>query len=214
MTGFKYRNTLLLILIFGITIVLYYLFFNSVYFQNFYNWTRTNLVLFVAVLFIVKVVALLYPPLSGGILTLGAIPFLGWPLAYAIDFIGSMIGGTMMYFLGRKYGYWLLNKLFDKKVVERVKRIKVRKNKEIEAVFVYRLLLGGTVIEIIYYGAGVLKINFWNFLVGSALSHILVGVPSFYLTGNILSGGNIFLIIVSLILLIVLFSRLKNRYFE
>lgn len=214
MAKVKQKNLLLMVLVFLVTVGLYYKFYNSPYFTQFFEWSQSNIVLFVSVLLIIKILALLYPPLSGGVLTLGSIPFLGWPLAYAIDLVGSITSGIIMYFLGKKYGYWLLNKIFSKELVEKIKKMKVKKNKEIEAVFVYRVLIGGTVLELVYYGAGVLGIGFRNFLIGSIGSHLLVGIPTFYLANNVLTSGNVWVVVVSSLVLLVLFSRLKNRYFE
>jgi uncharacterized membrane protein YdjX (TVP38/TMEM64 family) len=145
---------------------------------------------------------------------LGSIPFLGWPISYLIDLSGSIVGGAIAYFLAQKYGYDFLNKLFDQDVVEKIKKMRVKKGKEIEAIFVYRILLGGTILEAVCYGAGVLKVNFMSFMIGSVLSHVVVGIPTYFLANNILTGGSVILAICSTILIVFLFTKLKNRYFE
>jgi len=169
---------------------------------------------FVIYLFSYKVISILWPPLTGGLATLAAIPFLGWLGAYLVDFVGSITGGIIAYFLGRKYSYKILRFLFDEGVIEKIKKIKVKKGKEIEAVFVYRLFFGSTILEVIYYGAGLLKIGFKNFLIGAAVSHMVVGIPSYYFAKNIIEGKNIILIIVSLALGIPFFIKFKKRHFE
>ena len=111
---------------------------------------------------------------------MASIPFLGWFNAYLVDFFGSLFGGIIAYFLGKKYGHPLLNKILGSDLTEKIEKVKIKKDKEIEGVFVYRLAFGSTILEAIYYGAGFLKIGFKNFLIGSTLSHIVIGVPSFF----------------------------------
>lgn len=208
------RHTIMLALVGLLTLLGYWLFYKSPFFDTFFAWSKDNLLLFSVSLFALKVTGIIYPPLPGGTLTLAAIPILGWQTAYAIDLAGSIVGSIAAYHLGKKYGYRLLSKLFDQSLIEKMQSLKVKKNKEIEAIFVYRVLLGGTVLEAICYGAGILGIGFKNFLIGSILSHIAVGVPLYYLINNVFSGKNAAIIVVSLVVAVVLFSKLKNRYFE
>lgn len=175
---------------------------------------RQNRTLYLVVLYIYKSLGILWPPIPAGLFTMASIPFLGWPLAYLIDLLGSITGGSIAYFLARKYGLSLLTKIFDDKVIDKIKKTKIKKGKEVEAVFVYRVLLGTTILEAVYYGAGLLKINFPKFLVGAILSHIIVGVPTFILAQNIFSGKNIVITVVSVVVSIFILYKAKGRYFE
>jgi uncharacterized membrane protein YdjX (TVP38/TMEM64 family) len=192
----------------------FYLFFKSPYFLVLDTWVKANIVTYVIFLFLYKTVGVLFPPVPGGIVTLASIPFLGWFNAYLIDFLGSICGGVIAYYLAKKYGHPLLLKIFGEDVATKIENIKVRKNREIEAVFMYRLALGSTILEAVYYGAGFIKIGFINFLVGSILSHTLVGVPTFFLANNILNGENIILTIAVTLIGIVFVLFTKGRYFE
>lgn len=71
------------------SIFVYYLFSKSIYFQIFFSWSRQNIGLFVIVLFLLKILGIVWPPLPGGVFTLAAIPFIGWFPAYLVDFAGS-----------------------------------------------------------------------------------------------------------------------------
>lgn len=210
----KWKNTILLLIVTAITIVLYLLFLRSFYYQLVETWIQSNVVLFVSFLFLFKFISIIWPPLTGGLATLASIPLIGWELAYFVDLSGSIAGGVVAYYLGKKYGYRILNKLFDEKVIEKIKKIKVKENREFEAVFVYRTIFGATILEAIYYGAGFLRVNFNKFLLASVLSHMLIGVPTYYLTKNVLEGGNTLIVIISIVLAIPLFTILKKRYFE
>lgn len=204
----------LFILIFIVTMVLFYWFFKSPYFYLVDTWVKKNVILYVTFLLFYKTIGVLFPPVPGGIVTLASIPFLGWFGAYVVDLIGSILGGIIAYFLGRKYGHPLLKRMFGESVAKKVENIKIKKDKEIEGVFVYKIALGSTIIEAVYYGAGFLKIGFKNFLIGSVLSHIAVGIPSFFVADNILNGRNIILTITLTFLGIIFLISTKGRYVE
>lgn len=207
-------NTLLFIVIFVLTIVGFYWFSRTSYFLNLDTWIKSNMVLYTASLFLVKIAGILWPPISGGIFTLASIPFLGWEMAFMIDMAGSTVGGTIAYMLGKKYGFPFLNKILDTRIVEKIKSVKIKNGKEIEAVFVYRLLFGSVIVEAIYYGAGVLNIHFGKFLVGVTLSHLLIGIPIFFLANSIFSGANIILTISLAVIALIFIIKTKGRYFE
>ncbi len=189
-------------------------FFKSSYFPIVDAWVKTNIVFYVVALFIYKSIGVLFPPIPAGVVTLASIPFLGWFGAYMVDMAGSIAGGMVAYWLGNKYGKKILGKLFDATTIEKITNTKVKKGKEIEAVFMFRVLLGSTILEAVYYGAGFLKIPFGKFLIGATLSHVVVGVPSFLLANNIFSGKNIILTIVLSVVALIFVIKTKGRYFE
>ena len=195
-------------------VVLAYWFFKSSYFPIVDAWVKTNIVLYVFALFIYKSIGVLFPPIPAGMLTLASIPFLGWFGAYMVDMAGSIFGGMFAYWLGRKYGRKILHKLFNASMVEKIVKTKIKKGKEIEAVFTFRVLLGSIILEAVYYGAGFLKIPFGKFLIGASLSHIVVGIPSFILANNIFSGKNLILTGILSVVALVFVIKTKGRYFE
>lgn len=209
-----YFYTFLMLSSFILIICGFYLFFKSPYFLVVDSWVKANIVTYVIFLFLYKTVGVLFPPVPGGIVTLASIPFLGWFNAYLIDFFGSISGGIIAYYLAKKYGHPLLVKIFGDDIARKIESIKVKKNREIEAVFMYRLALGSTILEAVYYGAGFLKIGLFNFMIGSILSHTLVGVPTFFLANNILNSENIALTVAITIVGIVFVLFTKGRYFE
>lgn len=210
----SYIYTSLFILLFLVTLVFVYWFMSTPYFVIADGWVRQNRTLYLVVLYIYKSLGILWPPIPSGLFTMASIPFLGWPLAYLIDLLGSITGGSLAYFLARKYGLSFLKKIFDQKVIDKIKKAKIKKGKEIEAVFMYRLLLGTTILEAVYYGAGLLKVDFPKFLIGAILSHIIVGVPTFILAQNIFSGKNVAITIASVVISIFIVYKTKGRYFE
>lgn len=206
--------SLLFVLIFVLTLVLFYWFFKSPYFLIVDGWIKQNILFYAISLFVYKSIGVLFPPIPAGLVTMASIPFLGWFGAYLIDLFGSICGGVVAYYLGRKYGHPLLLKILGEDITNKIEKIKIKKNREVEGIFVYRVALGSTILEAVYYGAGFLKVGFKNFLIGSVLSHVVIGVPSFYLANNIFNGQNIMLTIILTVvgILFVLFT--KARYFE
>lgn len=178
------------------------------------SWIKRNMLLYIFALFVYKFIGVLFPPIPAGVITLASIPFLGWELSYLIDLAGSVFGGSLAYWLGSKYGKKVLVKVFNDEIVEKIANTRVKKGKEIEAVFMFRTLLGSTILEAVYYGAGFLKIPFGKFFVGATLSHIAIGVPSFVLANNIFSGKNFGLTVLLSVLALIFVYKTKGRYFE
>lgn len=210
----SYLYLSILVVSFALVLVGLYLFFKSSYFFVVDTWVKQNIILYVVSLFLYKAVGVLFPPIPGGIITLASIPFLGWFNAYLVDLFGSLVGGAVAYFLAKKYGRNILSKILGEDITKKVEKIQIKKDREIEGVFVYRLALGSTILEAVYYGAGLLKVGFKNFLIGSFLSHVVVGVPQFYLANNIFNGENIILTITITLIGVVFVLITKGRYFE
>lgn len=204
----------LLVIVFITSIVFYIWLVNSPYFSLLLNWSRQNILTFSLSLLGLKIASIVYPPIPGGLATLASIPFLGWKLAYLIDFIGSMIGSSMAFFIARKYGFVFLGKIFDAKTIHKIKNIEVYSNRQIESVFALRILLGTTIMEAICYGAGLLNITYKNFLIGSIFSHLVIGIPIYYLASNITQLKNIPLTLISIIIGGFIFWKIRKRYFK
>src|SRR3989337_132416 len=96
-----------------ISVVLYLWFIKLPIFQHFVLWVQQNLLLYFLFLLFIKILGILWPPLPGGLFTLGSIPAIGWELAYIADLVGSVIGSSGAFFMGRRYGPKLLRKFFD-----------------------------------------------------------------------------------------------------
>ena len=156
------------------TIVLYLWFIQTPYFEIFNIWTRQNLFTFYISLLIAKILAIVWPPLPGSLFTFGAIPFIGWFQSYMIDLIGSLIGASIAYFLGKRFGYPFLKKIFNHDLVQKIQQIKIRKNREIESILIGRIAGAGNIMELVCYGAGVLRVRFSSFIIASFLANLLL----------------------------------------
>lgn len=209
----KHFYLILLIGTWAATILAYLWFSRSPYFEVFNAWTRQNLILFYVSLILAKILAIVWPPLPGGLFTLGSIPFIGWFPAYLADVIGGLIGASIAYYLGKKYGYPFLEKVFNPGLVEKIREIKIRKDHEIESVLIGRVAGGGNIMELVCYGAGVLQVRFRSFFIASFIASV-ASLPAYYLGGNIFNGGNIMIGIAVSAVTLLMFWKLKGRYVE
>lgn len=181
-------------------------------FQDFISWAQQNLILYFIILASIKMIGIVWPPIPGGLFTIGSVPVIGWQNAYLAEVIGGLAGATIAHHLGGKYGYKFLKKLFDEPVIERIKKVKIAKNKEVEAIFILRLFTG-SISEAVSYGAGLLGVKYRNFIFGTIIAYIFL-IPIFYLANNIFSGKNILLNGALVLTLGFLFYKLRGRYFE
>lgn len=212
--GFKsHKHLIILFLAFAATILGYAWFIHSAYFAGFQLWAQSNIFLYVSLLVLIKVVGIIWPPIPGGVLTLGSIPVLGWQVAYASDLAGSVIGSSVAYFLAKKYGQNLMKKLFDADAIAKIMKIKIKPKREIESIFLLRIF-GGNVVEVICYGAGILGVGFRNFFIGTVLSHLALGIPVFYFAGGIFDRNRILVNFVFVASTMLIFYKLRHRYFE
>lgn len=203
------------VIIFFVFIGTYFWFLDTKYFLELQVLAEENIYTFVLALFLIKIMSIVWPPLPGGLFTLGAIPFVGWETAYFIDLTGSTVGSMITYYLGKRYGLRLIKKLFDQATIDRIQKIKVKENKQTELVIVLRVFTGSVFMEAITYGAGLLKIRYSSFLVGSIISHAIVGVPVYYFAKEALvNPQSIILSLALLVGVVFILFKVKGRYLE
>lgn len=208
------KNLIILIVLISSSILAYSWFIKQPAFQEFMGWAGENFWLYMAILVVLKIVAVIWPPLPGGIFTIGSIPVIGPINAFVADVIGSTIGSIMAYHLGKKYGYQIIDYLFDPEIVAKIKSIKINHDREIEAIFLIRAITFG-ISEAVSYASGLFNIKMKNFLISTLLSNIII-LPYFFLWQNVISF-NIRNIIYNLIIMLptaYIFYRFKGRYFE
>lgn len=208
------KESILFVVIGLVVIIAFTIFLKSSYFAGFYAWSQSHFVLFVLLIFLIRVLSIIYPPLTGGVFTLGAIPIIGWENAFLIDFTGTTFGGIFNYYIGRKYGKKFINKIVGEKAIEQIDKIKFKKGREIEGIIVARIFLGLIMLEFIHYAAGLLKIDFWKYLIAIVASHFMLGIPLFYLVSKVIDFKDYWYAIIPLILALPVLYKYRGRYFE
>jgi len=207
----SYKHLLALAAGFIVTIIAIIIFAQSSYFPLFEAWIKQNIFLYSFALVVIKITGTVWPPIPGGTINIASIPLLGWSLAFLVDLIGGVIGGSLAYLFGRKWGSRLLNKIFDTKTLDFLNKIRVPEEKQFEAILVFHTL--GPVIELVAYGSGFLRVRYKNYLLGWLASHTILALPLFYLAEGIFSKSFLYhgtILLVGIILLFVL----RKRYFK
>lgn len=77
---------------FILTLLGYSQFSHSEAFVEFTEWSRQNIFLLILILFFIKLIGIVWPPLPGIVFMIGAIPLIGWLPVFLIDFSGAILG--------------------------------------------------------------------------------------------------------------------------
>ena len=178
------------------------------------SFVHVYLPVYIAVLFLLKALSIVYPPLPGVVLTLGSIPFIGWELAYLTDISGSMVGATISFYLGSKYGYTILNRLFGKTIADKIASIKLKQKNQIEAALFLRFASGGMLSDALAWGASLIGFKYVPFIVGYGISHVITTAPVFYFIAASISFDSWMIVAGAAIIAWLIIYKLKGRYFE
>lgn len=206
------KHTILYISFFISTLFLCLVLTRSELVYTIIDWGKENEKTYLLILILVKILGIVWPPLPGGLITLGSIPVIGWEYSFFADTIGSILGSSISYVLGRIYGYRILDKIFDANTIAYIKKIKLKSKRELEAVIMTRFAFN-FLSEFVSYLSGIIKIKFSNFITGVIFSSVL-SFPAFYFANNIFSGKNVLSSLLFLIVFVFIIYKFKGRYFE
>lgn len=195
-----------------ISVILGGLIFNNENLAIVKNWVGGNIVLFSVILLLLKFVGLVWPPLPGGLFTFASVPLLGWQTAFAIDLAGNLMGASVAWYLGGRYGETFMARVFPLSMVDKIKKIRINKKHEFEGVFLFSLASGVVMIEIANYALGYLKVNFVKFFVANTASHIIRNAPLFYLFESVVNGGDVTINILIVLFALALLLVFRKRY--
>jgi len=207
------RLAVIILLIVGVPILLSFIYSTSSITQI-VSIVQENKTTFLISLLVGKSVAVIYPPLPGGLLTLGSIPLVGWKWAYTIDIIGSSFGATIAYFLGRKYGVRLLNWLMGEKMTKKITDVNVKQKSQFEAAFMLRTASGGVLSDGLAWGGSLIGLDYLPFILGYIVSHLLTTLPIFYLLSLSIELRSWVIVVPAALVAWFLIYKLKGRYFE
>ena len=195
------------------TAVAYSYFAETKYFVELQTWAQANFVRFFLILIFVKALGIVWPPLPGVVITLGAIPIVGWIPALIADVLGWYLGSSIAFFLARRFGIKAILFFFGEAGVIRVKKFKVNPKRELEALIIMKCL-GGSIGEFINYAAGLTTVKFRNFFLANFIASIVIAIPLFYTFNHALkSSNNLFLALIPLSIAILFFYIFRDRYF-
>lgn len=209
-----YKHTLLFVSILILITLAYVWFINSLHFQPFIDWSKNHLALLFTTLVLIKIIGILWPPLPGGYFTIASIPAIGWIYAYGADLLGTVIGASLAYYIGKRYGFAALSKIFDKKILQKIKAVKIKKHRELEMMLALRLIGGSTLTEAVCYAAGLLGVRFKNFAISILGPHIVFVIPAYYYAESIFKTKNVLMSYLLILISIPLLIKLRKRYLQ
>lgn len=198
----------------GLSILGYSWVLNQPFTEQISWFAQTHWYALIVILMLLKILGLVWPPFPGGIALLVAIPFIGWQQAFVIDLLGTSIGATLCYAIAKKWGYAVLAHIFDADTLEKIAATTVKENRQVEFGFAVTIASRLVMAEVAYYAAGILRINFWKFMLGAVGSHVLFTLPSYYFAERVLAQKNPYSLIVAIVVLVPLVLILKKRYLE
>lgn len=187
---------------------------SSDFFQTISIFVQNNLGFYLISLLAIKAFSIVYPPMAGVVFTLASIPLIGWELAYLIDIIGSTIGTSISFFLGKKYGYSLLNKLVGENIGSKISKIRLKNKNQIEAAVFLRFAAGGLLSDGLAWGASLIGFRYFSFMIGFLISHLVISLPIFYFIGISISFNSWILVLFTVVLAYGVIYKFKGRYFE
>ena len=175
---------------------------------------QTHLLLSIFLLLLLKVFSVIYPPMPGIVFTLATIPILGWKTAYAIDFVGSAIGTTSSYYLGKKFGSAILKKIVGKSLANKILAIKLKQKNQIEATVFIRFASGGVLSDGLAWGANLIGFQYVPFITGYSICHLITTLPVFYFVAASISLDSWVVFAAAMVIAWLVIFKFKGRYFE
>lgn len=159
-----------------------------------------------------RIIAIVIPPLPGGVLSLALIPILGWFPSFIYATIGLMIGASMAFLLARRFREKLVQKFVPLQDLHKWQN-KLSGKKEFLTFLIIRITTESA-MDFISYIAGMSKISFNKFFWATLIA-ILPNALFYYLGESIFKGlsyGNSILPgIVTLIFIILIYYIIRKK---
>ena len=198
-----------------VILVLIFLTVPGYFIQSWYTNLEINPSFGVIILIVLaKAASIVYPPLPGIILTLAMVPILGWQKAYVVELAGSLLGVTTAYWLGYNYGEKLIRWIAGEKLLAKIKAVKLKPGNQFEAAFVLRTASGGVLSDTLAWGASLIGLRYFPYLLGHLANHVLATLPLFVLVGWSVKVQSWLLIGPVMLIAWLLVWKFKGRYFE
>ena len=210
----SYLTKIVLLVLFLLPMILLQLWAKTESVHQLIEVIHLYLPVFLLVLMLAKAASIVYPPLPGVVMTITAIPLVGWELAYLIDMIGSLVGASASYFMGKNYGVRILQRVLGSALTTRITNVKLKPIHQIVVAIMLRLAAGGLLSDGLAWGASLIGFRFRSFIVGYAISHALTTAPVFYALSASLSLHSWALFLAIALVSWLIIFKFKGRYFE
>ncbi len=160
-----------------------------------------------------RILAIVIPPLPGGLISIALIPVFGWWKSFIYTSISVLVGSTIAFFLARRYREPFVKKFVPLKQLHEWQE-KISEKKQFWAFLGIRFATG-SIMDYISYIAGLSKISFKNFILatcGALTSELIlyyVGEKAYKFSAYLTIG--LVLLFVAGIYLIKKFNFFKTK---
>lgn len=216
----KINTSLITIITFTLTAssVLFFLFSHPGNIKIVANFAENHPILAPFLVISWRALAIIIPPLPGGIISWALLPAFGWFWTFIFAATGIIFGTTVGFFLARHFREKLVEKFVPLKELS-IWENKISPKTELMGFIIIRLTTG-PVMDFMSYVAGLSKISFKYFFIATAISLIPDALlyylgesvyESFYGKNNEYASLSFILIIVLLALYLIYKSKFFHR---
>lgn len=122
------------------------------------------------IVILLRILAMVIPPIPGGIFSYALIPTFGWLLSYIYAFIGVTIGAVIAFVIARKFREPLIAKFVPLQQLHKWEN-QLSSRTEFMAFLIIRLTTG-PIMDFISYVAGLTRISFKKFLLVTMIAEL------------------------------------------
>ncbi len=178
-------------------------------------FTKANPLLAPLILILWRIVAIVIPPIPGGIVSLAVLPIFGWFWTFIYSFIGMVIGSTIAFFIARYYREPVVKHFVPLQQMHKWEG-KLSSKTEFFGFLTMRFITS-PVFDFMSYIAGLSKISFWKFFLATLIT-LIPDALVFYLGDTVYKSfyqENPYAGILALIIFgVVLYVLSKKRFFS
>lgn len=159
-----------------------------------------------------RMLAMIIPPIPGGILSFALIPVIGWFWSYIYAVIGMTIGACIAFWIARKFREPVVAKFVPLQQLHHWE--KQLSSKTEFTTFLLIRMTTGPIMDFISYVAGLTKISFKKFLIATLIAE-LPSIFVYYLGGEVYKRfteqNSSFFGIAFLLIISILYFFLKDH---
>lgn len=206
-------NIALITIIASITGLLFLALWLPGHYQDVLLLAQTHNILGPLIIISWRVLAIVIPPIPGGMFSLALIPIYGWGQSYLFALSGVLIGSSIAFFLARIYREPLVKKFVPLQHLHKYES-KLSGRTEFLAFLAIRFTTSA-ILDFISYVAGLSKISYPKFIIATAIS-TLPDAIFYYLTDQIYHSvfkGSFYLAIPGIIFVLAALYVAKTGHF-
>lgn len=161
-----------------------------------------------------RIIAIVIPPIPGGIVSLAVLPIFGWFWTFVYSFIGMTIGSTIAFLIARRYREPVVKHFVP---LQQMHKWEGKMSSKTEFfTFLTLRFVTNPVFDFMSYVAGLSKISFWKFFLATLIT-LLPDALVYFLGDTVYKSfyqENPYVGILSLILFaVILYVISKKRFF-